>query len=273
MVCYQAFGANVRFLMQDLRDLQNSIRPSNTSEGDIVAALDFAIGAIQMYCRQLKYQKRIFLITSSRATISATDSQMEQVVKKLESNNTSLCTFIVGEASEGSATFDGLKRLDSMFTKEFGEDRHQLNSFENAASEAEDPVVKLVRPSKSYNGYLTLGLPESGRALVLAVEGYPCTRKSLVRTSSTYAVSSKGEPQSLETIYDYFPKPQPDEEKKDSNSGSEAIDKQYLESGYLYGSEIVYFGKEDKDLLLRGPVETTKGLSIIGFSPKRLVPR
>lgn len=50
--------------MPHIRELQDSLKPNKTNEGDGISALCIAIEMIMAYCKKLKYIRNICLITN-----------------------------------------------------------------------------------------------------------------------------------------------------------------------------------------------------------------
>ncbi len=67
--------------MASLRDLQEKIKSSSTSGGDAISAIIAAIAMIQKYCKKLKYERKIVLVTDGRSPIDG--DMLEDVSEKI----------------------------------------------------------------------------------------------------------------------------------------------------------------------------------------------
>lgn len=80
--------------MTSLRDLQKSVKPSDTRDGDAISAIIIAVDMIDRFTKQLKYQRRIVLVTDGRAPIDGDD--FDDIASKVNDSNIELVVLYVG---------------------------------------------------------------------------------------------------------------------------------------------------------------------------------
>ncbi|EKG17347.1 Ku70/Ku80 arm [Macrophomina phaseolina MS6] len=273
--------------MQQLRELREKIRPSNTDEGDAISALVVAIQLIVDHCKKLKYRRRIILVSNARGSIDA--EGLSEIIKKIKGENIELIVlgpdfddldygFKEEEKDETKATNeDLLKQLAEGCDGVFG-------TMAQAIEELEIPRVKLTKPVHSYRGLLTLGDPEKyDTAMTIDVERYPRTMQQRPPTASSYVVRSdlapgESQAQSSVTMAEGHEGGMPDQsdlaavkqnisyyvEDPDAPGGKRDIDREDTAKGYPYGSTAVPISESERNVT---DFESFASLDIIGFVP------
>ncbi len=69
--------------MTSLRDLQDKIKPSNTTSGDCISAIVLAVDMIEKLTKKLKYKRKIILVTDSEAPLDGAD--LDEISAKIKS--------------------------------------------------------------------------------------------------------------------------------------------------------------------------------------------
>jgi ATP-dependent DNA helicase 2 subunit 2 len=265
-----------QFMLEDLLELQQKAVASVTNDGDIIHGIKTAVDMIIGHCKKLKYKRMIMVVTNATGRMSFESDLIRPLVALLQDQDIVLKVLVIDWMNDEGGQFeaDASTRMSNVsgFKHAFSTldtDRFVLASYEEAADSLSVPKIRKVRPVKTFKGNLILGDPNKygpDRTVSIPVEGYPCTRKATVPVSTAYAVTeSEEERRAVHYVRDYYV------ENKDEPDGKAAVDKESLESGYKYGSEIVTFSEEQK-ALIKGPTSDAE-LSIIGFTAQRLVPR
>lgn len=268
--------------MPALRDLREAIHPANHCPGaDVMSAIVLAIQLISEQCRQLKYIRKIILVTNAKAPMDADD--MHMITSKVKEDGIEL--LILG------VDFDdpeyGYKELNKDPTK--AENEKTLKEITDACNgvcgtlaqaieELSIPRIKSVRPVHSYKGWLSLGDPEKyDTAMTIDIERYPRTMVARPPTASNFVIRSDMAPgeatQAEPLLHDIeqnglaavknardYHVPDPNEP-----GGKREVAQDMLAKGYAYGSTAVYISESDRNVTT---YETKPGLEIIGFVAK-----
>ncbi|KAK8246210.1 protein Ku80 [Phyllosticta capitalensis] len=176
-----------QILMPEVRELRDKIRPSNTNKGDAISALVVAMEMISKHCRQLKYIRRIVLITNGRGSLDPDD--LGHITQKLKDDNVDLVVLGVdfddpdyGVKEEDK---DPDKATNEEILRQFAEDcGGMFGTMAQAIDELDIPRVKPVKPVPSYRGPLALGTGEN--AMEIPVERYPRIMVARPPTASSY---------------------------------------------------------------------------------------
>lgn len=67
--------------MTSLRELTDAVKPSETETGDAVSAVVLAVDMIETFTKELKYKRRIYLITDGMSVIDGDD--VDSIAKKI----------------------------------------------------------------------------------------------------------------------------------------------------------------------------------------------
>ncbi|KAL4944789.1 hypothetical protein BDV06DRAFT_219972 [Aspergillus oleicola] len=272
-----------QFLMSDVRQLGEKIKPSNTDKGDAISALILAIQLIITHCKKLKWKRKIVLITNGMGRMNS--ENLEDIVSKIKEDSIELVIlgpdFDDPEYGTKEEDKDPRKAENEALLRTISEGCDGVfGTLEQAVEEMAIPRVKAVRPVASFKGFLQLGNPEEyDTAVRLPVERYPRTMVAKPPTASQFVLRSDlagqegDDPQSSHTI----PETQPGDESAltsvrnlrtyqvDDESAPEKkieIERDDLAKGYEYGRTAVHISETDENITT---LETTAALEIVGF--------
>lgn len=138
-----------------------------------------------------------------------------------------------------------------------------------AIDELDVPVVKPVRPYKSYDGTLTLGNPDDSAAMEIEVERYFKVHAATVMSATTVVVKTEssaanGEEEAMEGV-EFSAVKQARTYKvndPDAPGGKRDVDFESLAKGYEYGRTAVHISESEYNIT---KLETTKEFTIVGF--------
>ncbi|KAL4781501.1 SPOC like C-terminal domain-containing protein [Aspergillus varians] len=271
-----------QFLMPDIRQLSEQIKPSNADKGDAISALILAIHMIILHCKKLKWKRKIVLVTNGMGRMSR--ENLDDIVSKVKEDNIDL--IILGpdfddpEYGTKEEDKDPLKAGNEALLRTISEQCDGVfGTLEQAVSEMEIPRVKAVRPIASFKGFLQLGNPEEyDTAVRIPVERYPRTMVAKPPSASQFVLrsdlaSEQEGPESANTI----PETQPEDgsaltsvrnlrtyqvNDESAPGGKIDIERDDLAKGYEYGRTAVYISETDENITT---LETAAALDLVGF--------
>lgn len=266
--------------MAELRRLRDELVISETNAGDAVSALIIAIQMIVRQCKQLKYIRRIVLVTDAKMHMETAD--LSQIAKKINDDSIELVVLGVdfddAEYGVKEEDKDPVKANNEAILKQLCEDCNGVyGTLSQAVDELKIPRTKDTKPVPSYKGSLSLGNAEAyDTAITINIERYPKTMVAAAPSASQFVVRNDLEAtQTMDTI-------EGDEGAASSNNGLAAvhtartyqvddenapggkkdIDRDELAKGYEYGRTAVHISESDRNITT---YETTQSLDIIGF--------
>ncbi|KAF7532060.1 hypothetical protein G7054_g8337 [Neopestalotiopsis clavispora] len=268
-----------------MRSLQAKIKPSDTDTGDCVSAIIPAIQMIEKVAPpRLKFQRKIFMVTSGEAHLDLDPDDISTIAEKLRDHNIQLTILGVDfddaeygfkeeDKTEQKATNEGL--LKSLCDA-VGEDLATFGTIAEAVDELDTPRLKQNKPYKTYDGDLSLG--EDERAMRIHVERYFKTKRAAPPTASQVVLKTNHGSQSAEAL-DEDGMEGVEYEKggefaavknartykindPDGPGGKRDVEFDDLAKGYAYGQTAVHISESDFNIT---KLETTKGFSIVGF--------
>jgi ATP-dependent DNA helicase 2 subunit 2 len=269
-----------RFLMPQVRELEKSLRPNSTDEGDGISAIIIAIQMIMTHCRKLKYKKNIVFVTNGTGDFDTDD--IENIVNGIKDENINLTVLGVDfddqeygfkEKDKSGSKAENEAKLSSLVEAVDG----VFGTMQQAVEELGTPRLKTGRPIASYKGNLTLGdATKYETAFAIDVERYPKTMVAKPPSASRYAMTEKpadsestltmsitGDTagQDLQTVrlartYQV--------ENDDEAGGNMEIEKDEMEKGYKYGRTVVPISRADEAITI---LETEPSMDIVGFIP------
>ncbi|KAI9322484.1 SPOC like C-terminal domain-containing protein, partial [Dichotomocladium elegans] len=274
--------------VQTLRKLANApLMESNQHVADVFDALIVAMENIRSHCRQLKYEKRIQLITTLDGMIDWRD--IPEVQNQLNNQNISLTVFCVGldDINSGkSEQSTSLQETNAERWKEFisGIESGNLLDFEVARKEMQGFTKDEVLSSASFRGYLTLGdpvyFPETSLkiSINMYIHSSPAkvpSAKKWSTLSNTLGTQSDERSHAVITEKTYRLKPSAYEDADEAGDAAaleieKVVDESSIEKAYKLGATLVTVFKEVEDFL---KIRTTPGMAIIGFYRRDCVPR
>lgn len=267
--------------MPELRNLSKELKPSNVQGADAMSALIIAIQLISTHCKQLKYVKRIILVTNGEHPMDTDD--LDALVVKLKEDGIELA--VLGpDFDDADYNF---KEEDKSKTKTANEAAFRqlteatgsvFGTLAQAVEELGIPRIKSVRPVHSYRGTLALGdANKYDTAMNIDIERFPRTMVARPPTASNFVVTSNMAPGEstqqaagaddlraglngdLAAVRNARVYQVPDDK---APGGKRDVDQDDLAKGYVYGSTAVYIAESDRNVTT---FETTPGMQIIGF--------
>jgi ATP-dependent DNA helicase 2 subunit 2 len=247
------------------------------------------------HCKQLKYRRRIVLITDGKGYIDTDPDSLNDIVKKINADNVELVVLGVdfddleyrfkeeGKPPQKAENEAFLKGLTVKCNGVFG-------TIAQAIEELDIPRLKMVKPVHSYRGTLTLGDPKDyDTALSIDVERFPRTMIAKPPSASAFVLRAEGgEPtQSTGTVvadgdeggsaskngnhltnvrsgYSYTVA------NGDAPGGTKDVARDDLAKGYEYGRTVIPISESDENIT---KLESEAAMEIVGFVPKDKVCR
>ncbi|KAL8772949.1 MAG: hypothetical protein Q9209_001969 [Squamulea sp. 1 TL-2023] len=276
-------------LLPDLKQLSSKIMLSSTDDGDAISAIVIAIQMVTVYCKKLKYKRKVVLVTDGRGTLDADPDSVKEIINKIKQDNMELV--IVGvdfdDAEFGFKEEDKDPRKaqnESIFAELAESCGGIIGTLQQAVEELGMPRLKATRPVHSYKGELRLGDPEEYHsAMCIDVERYPRTMVRRPMTASQYVQRQDPADRSAQSTGTFVADgdiAMPDADDNDlagvKNSrtyrvldeeapgGKRDVDRDELAKGYEYGRTAVHINETDENVT---KLETQHGLEIIGFIP------
>jgi ATP-dependent DNA helicase 2 subunit 2 len=260
-----------------------------------VSALVLAIQMILKQCKQLKYRRRIVLVTDGKGYIDSDPDSLNDIVKKINGDNVELVVLGVdfddpeyGFKEEGKPA---QKAENEAFLKDLTEKCNGVfGTMAQAIEELDIPRLKTVKPVHSYRGTLTLGDPKDyDTALSIDIERFPRTMIAKPPSASAFVVrADAGEPThspgavmadgeeggaapangntltNVRSAYSYTVA------DSDAPGGTKDVSRDDLAKGYEYGRTVVPISESDENIT---KLESEAAMEIVGFVPKDKVSR
>ncbi|KAK5455007.1 ATP-dependent DNA helicase yku80 [Exophiala xenobiotica] len=254
-----------QILMPELQALSELLKPSKTDDRDVVSGIIVAVAMMMKHCRNLKYKKKIVVITNATGHIDTDD--IEITAEQFKNNDIELVLLGIDfdDAEYGTKEEDKsplkatneqtLKKLVDLSAGMFG-------TMQEAVDELSRPSIKPVRPTPTYRGQLRLGDPENyDTALSIDVERYFKVQIRRPPTASAFVVRENAADdgqglQSVHSVYKYTAKLE--------NGESKELDREELAKGYEYGRTAVAISESEQNIT---KLETQMGYDILGFIP------
>lgn len=267
-----------QMLMPELQRLPKVLKPSNTDAGDGLSAAILGVDMLIKHCRNLKYIKRLYLITNGTGALDPDD--IEQVSAQIKQNDIKL---IVLGVDFDDAEY-GFKEEDKPYRKRQNEEALRrlvelsdgvYGTMDEAIEGLQRPDVKAVKPMPSYKGQLCLGDPKTyDTAITIDIERYPKVAIKKPPSASSYVErdtappsNQEAEDDSLDAVrhaYSYSIK------DENTTTGWREVPRDELAKGYEYGRTAVHISESDENIT---KLETTQAYEILGFIPEQNVER
>lgn len=262
----------------------------NTNTLSAVSALVLAISMIIKQCKQLKYRRRIVLVTDGKGYIDSDPSSLEDIITKINGDHMELVVLGVDfdDPEYGFKEEDKppQKADNEAFLKDLTEKCNGVyGTMAQAIEELDIPRLKITKPVHSYRGTLTLGNPkEYDTALSIDVERFPRTMVAKPPSASAFVLRSDGGQPSqstgtvvgdgeeggdapgngnmltnVRTAYSYTVT------DGDAPGGKKDVARDDLAKGYEYGRTVVPISESDENVT---KLETEAAMEIVGFVPK-----
>ncbi|KAF2686188.1 ATP-dependent DNA helicase-like protein II [Lentithecium fluviatile CBS 122367] len=279
-----------QYLLPDIRMLQDVLKPSSTSTGDLISALAVAIHQIDVATsgkngNLLKYDRRIIIVTDGRGYMDTAD--LDAIAGKMKSYDPPMEVVLLGVDFDDPGSGykeedkDAHKEQNETVLKAFIDDCDgNFGSLAQAIEQLEIPRLKETRAVPSYKGTLTLGDTEAYDATItIDVERYPCTMVAKPPTASSFIVrtdlggtagpstqssatvvgDSEATDGQLSAVRNHraYQVDNPDEPGQKMN-----VEPDDLERGFEYGRTAVHVSESDANVV---KIETKQSLELIGF--------
>ncbi|KAM0155016.1 hypothetical protein ACHAQE_006997 [Botrytis cinerea] len=269
-----------QFQMQQLEEVKEAVKPSDTDDGDAISAIVVAMEMIRKHTtlksgKPGKYARKIVLITDGNGFMNS--DELDDIAKEI--NNNDIRLVVIGVDFDDAEY--GFKEEDKDLVK--SENEKLLRSFTEKCSDGifgttaeaiealATPVVKVTREYNTYTGPLILGdvkkYPET--AMSIDVARYFRTKQAKPVSAKSYVDRVTDEPidVDLPNTDDLTSVTQARTYKVNDTTapgGKRDVEKDALERGYEYGSTIVPISQSDESIT---KLQTIKDFSIMGFVP------
>jgi ATP-dependent DNA helicase 2 subunit 2 len=245
---------------------------------------------IMKQCKQLKYKRRIVLVTDGKGFIDSDPDSCQDIVRKIKADNMELTVLGVdfddaeyGFKEESKST---QKAENEAFLKDLTEKCDGVfGTMAQAVEELDIPRLKLTKPVNSYRGALSLGNPKLyDSAMLIEVERFPRTMVAKAPSASSFVVgTTRAEPTqtsgtitacderekenqkgangltNVRSTYSYtVPDPDAAGAKKD-------VPREELAKGYEYGRTVIPISESDENIT---KLESVAAMEILGFVSK-----
>lgn len=208
-----------------VKDMARSVPISAGFEQSIINAL----GSIQTHCRKLKFSKKIVAFTNK---IPDNPELLAQIHEMNKTFGVSLMLALIDVPAES------IEQLPDA----------TVVPYDDVAQTISAAKPKVIKPIHVYKGQLTLGSPEKSQ-LAFDIAVYPATKRATAPTAH----------------WVYGPDGQQVKQLRGHLVEGQAVEKDTLETGHLFGSEIVLFDRVDETMISGGGPIREPGLEIIGF--------
>lgn len=264
-----------QFNLASLLEAKAELVPNGDNGGDLISGIVVATQLIKLHTKTQKWIKNIVVLTNGNGVIDLHDE--EGLIRQLNENNITLkvlgIDFDDAEAEYEEEDKPEEKRVNETNLRGFVEQLEDgvFATYKEARDSLEIPKVKVVNPVRAFSGDLLLNDPEQQspeRIMAIGIEAFPCTRRAIPMSAPSYAMI-KQPTQTVSSLQSVKWERQYYVDDEETPGGRKGLDKEDLENGYRYGSEIVYISKEEEETLL---LKTSAGLLVIGFVKKSTVP-
>lgn len=267
-----------QILMPQLRSLPPKLQPSSTDERDVLSGIIVGVDMILKHCRNLKYKKKIVVVTNGSGHVD--DDDVETTADQFKQHGIEL---VVLGVDFDDAEY-GVKEEDKPEQKEWNEALLKrlceatggvFGTMQQAIDELAIPNIKPVRPTPTFTGQLRLGNPEIyDSALSIDVQRYFKTSIRRPPTASAFVVREGGggsggqdEAGTLDTVHSTHRYTVQDPENE---SGVRDVEREELAKGYEYGRTAVAISESEQNIT---KLETSAAYEILGFIPVENVER
>ncbi|KAF9433138.1 ATP-dependent DNA helicase II subunit 2 [Entomortierella beljakovae] len=256
-----------------MKGIQDDVKLGETM-GDYMDGLIVALDMMTKFCKKLKYEKKIYILTDAFAEINR--EGVEQVMSALSDDGVQLNvigTDFDDEDSAGTRTKSMIQTENEEFFKELCHSSNgEIFSIDEAIYITQQFHSKKVKPTAVYRGTLDLGDKEghSETSLSIPVHMFPGTMVAKLPTGKKYSILSDSVPEDelpdghtgmVNQSRTYKLKVTADMASGNMEEDTE-VPADALEKAYMYGKTIVPIRAVDLDAY---KLRTAKGLAILGF--------
>ncbi|KAF2850056.1 ATP-dependent DNA helicase-like protein II [Plenodomus tracheiphilus IPT5] len=282
------FSSVKQYLLADIRNLQEQLKPSKTNSGDLLSALALAVQMIDSATQgakgnPLKYDRKIIIVTDGRGEWDTDD--LEQITMKIKDTAAPIEVTLLGaDFDDADSGFkeehkEPQKAKNEEILKNFVEDCDgNFGTLAVAIDQMHTPRLKETRPTPSFKGQLTLGDPATYDATItIDVERYPCTMLAKPPTASSFVVRTEddkvgpsahssativGEDHPMTDLSAVRNQRLYQIDKPEAPDGKATVELEELERGYEYGRTAVHISESDMNCV---KMETEQSLQLVGF--------
>ncbi|KAF9979160.1 ATP-dependent DNA helicase II subunit 2 [Actinomortierella ambigua] len=267
----QPFGVATVDLM---KGIQNDVKLGSTM-GDCLDGLIVAMDMMVKFCRKLKYEKKIIILTDASAPISP--EGIDVVKDNLRSENIQLNVIGTDFDMEGTPNpYKTQTQADNEnFFRELCQDTEgDIFALDEAVDMLTQFQTRKVKPTAVFRGTLDLGDRETHPDASLSIPIHMFARTMVARLPTAKKYSTVAEHLSAEELPEhgftglvnmqrqFKLKPLPGD---DDTLGEETeVAEEDVERAYMYGKTIVPIRAVDQDSF---KLRTSRGMSILGFFP------
>ncbi|KAF9382159.1 ATP-dependent DNA helicase II subunit 2 [Podila verticillata] len=255
-----------------MKGVQNDVEYGETM-GDCMDGLIVAVDMMSKFCKRLKYEKKIYVLTDACAEINKDDVEPVQGTLKEEGIQLNVIgtDFDSEDGTEQPKT--EMQKENEIFFKEMCEAASgNVFSLDEALELTNEFHTKKVKPTAVYRGTLDLGDPENhpDSALSIPVHMFPITMPVKLPSAKKYSMLSEsaaaddlpeGHTGLVNQSRTYKLKVTADMAGEDMDMDTE-VAADDLEKAYMYGKTIVPIRAVDLDAY---KLRTNKSLTILGF--------
>ena len=265
--------------MEELKRLPEQLKTNKTNSGDALSAVILGVDMLMKHCRNLKFIKRLYLITNGTGPLDPDD--IEQTAGQIKQNGISLTVLGVdfddpeygfkeeNKPLQKTENEQALKRLVDLSGGVYG-------TIDEAIEGLARPFVKQTKPVPTYKGQLRLGDPNTyDTAITIDVERYAKVMVRKPPSAHSYVVKDGAPSQrqdaedadglaDVRVAYSYRIK------DDDAPTGYRDIPREELAKGYEYGRTAVHISESEENIT---KLETEMNYEILGFIPQENVER
>lgn len=263
--------------MASLQRLPDQLVSSTTDSGDALSAVILAVDMMIKHCRDLKYIKRIYLVTNGTGPLDPDDieptaaqivqGKIELTVLGVDFDDAEYGFKEENKPHQKRKNEEALKKLVDLSGGVYG-------TMQEAIEGLARPHIKQTRPVPTYKGRLTLGDPQNyDTAISIDIERYFKVSIRRPPTASAFVVKdgmsqSQAGPSSvaadgnaLSTVRNAYTYSVTD---PTTPTGRRDVAREDLAKGYEYGRTAVPLSESDENIT---KLETDMSYSILGFIP------
>ncbi|KAF9986533.1 ATP-dependent DNA helicase II subunit 2 [Mortierella antarctica] len=255
-----------------MKGVQDDIELGETM-GDCMDGLIVSLDMMTKFCKKLKYQKKIYIITDASAALNT--EGLEHITPTLKEDGIELNVIGTDFDSDGESKPKTTTQAENeeFFKSLCEETSGNIFSLEEATEQLSEFHTKKVKPTAVYRGTLDLGDPEShpDASLSIPVHMYPSTMIMKIPTAKKYSKLSEsvsadelpdGHTGNVNLSRAYKLKVTADMADGDADSEDVEVPADSLEKAYMYGKTIVPIRAVDLEAY---KLRTAKSLTILGF--------
>ncbi|KAJ3206608.1 X-ray repair cross-complementing protein 5, partial [Clydaea vesicula] len=242
--------ANIKMI----KYLDSLKKKPNNGNVDIMDALILALFSMNNFCKKLKYEKRIYILTDCQNDMLLDD--FTTVKDQILSMNVSI------------------DRKNEEILKEITEFSNGLIFLDREAISALSQLrTKSVKPTTLLRAPLTFGDPESHPEETLSISVYTYLKTSELSAKSAKkwsSIAENTEPESRTCKVDTVRTLKVTKTNEDGMDEDITVEKEDLIKAYRFGKTLVRYTADDEEAM---KFRCSKGLSILGFVKKQKIKR